>query len=57
MTIKDSIKDVASISKNYKEFMRTIRVRLGSSINLVRAEIIDSLWAKELQKRNQGFVK
>ena len=56
MTIRESIIDVASISKNYKVFIDNVRTRLGSAIDLVRSETIDSLWAKELQKRNEGIA-
>ncbi len=55
MNIRENIKDVAKLSENYQEFWTNVRARLKGSIDLVRPETINSLWAMELQRRNQGL--
>ena len=52
MTIREHIIDVAKLSKDYSNFWQNLKTRLGSGIDLIRPETADSLWAKELQKRN-----
>ena len=56
MTIRENIIDVAKLSKDYKSFWSNLKTRLGSGIDLMRPETADSLWAKELQKRNLGIT-
>lgn len=52
MSIKEHIIDIAKLSKNYQDYLANIKKRLGIFVDAVRPELIDSLWAKELQKRN-----
>lgn len=57
MTIREHIIDVAKLSKDHKSFMDNLQKRLKSGIDLASSETIESLWAKELQKRNLGLSK
>jgi hypothetical protein len=56
MSITDDIKSVAKLAKDYKDFENKVRIRLGWYINVVRPEVIQSLWAKELERRGNGLV-
>jgi len=57
MDIKKELIDVSKHSKNYEEYQKGIRIRLGILASLAQPELIDSIWCKELQRRDLGLIR
>jgi hypothetical protein len=57
MSIKENLIEAAKISKNYEDYQKKLRARLGILSGMAQPELIDAVWCKELQRRDLGLIK